>query len=116
MLSEEEATDAAVRAELAKIARANPNAIPLYIIVNTALKEEAVEQPLYAYLHVELFAVRIPLSRISFSNCTKSMPSSRTFTSLVVRMERRWWRKCNQNQSGKEKITSQLSCRSPTGS
>lgn len=47
MMGEEEAREAAVRAELGKIGRANPNAIPLYIIVNSSKREEAVEQPLY---------------------------------------------------------------------
>lgn len=49
-----------MRIELAKIAKANPNAVPLYIILNSAKKEAPAEQPLYTSHHPALSAARIP--------------------------------------------------------
>lgn len=58
MQSEEEARDAAIRVELSKIAKANPNAIPLYIILNTSLKEQGIEQPLYLNIDKGRYAIK----------------------------------------------------------
>jgi hypothetical protein len=46
MRNEEAMKHQAIKEELAKINKFSPNAIPLYIIINSFNKDEAIEQPL----------------------------------------------------------------------